>query len=145
MPYSYSILKCYYNNILKTNFYHFQLVIKDYVLALFVLCLVVIDILILGSYTAIEGSRDSLGVRLTSNKENIDDTIGVSCDIFLFSMHSFTSNSFISIPTSQHMRYTATIFTYVKPEAKWLFLPFCLDTKDFCKLLLSYLHSVHVK
>lgn len=53
------------------------MVIKDYVLALLVLCLVVIDILILLSYMAIEGSRDSLGVRLTSNKENTEDTVGV--------------------------------------------------------------------
>lgn len=55
----------------------FQLVIKDYMLALFVLCLVVIDIFILGSYTAIEGHRGQLGVRNTTSKENLEDTIGV--------------------------------------------------------------------
>ena len=55
----------------------FQLVIKDYMLALFVLCLVVIDIFILGLYTAIEGHRGQLGVRNTTSKENLEDTIGV--------------------------------------------------------------------
>ena len=51
--------------------------IKDYVLALLVLCLVVIDLIILGSYTAIEGIRDQLGVKLTANKENREDITGV--------------------------------------------------------------------
>ena len=46
-------------------------------LALFVLCLVVIDIIILGSYSAVEGSRGQLGVRNITNKENLEDVIGV--------------------------------------------------------------------
>ena len=51
--------------------------IKDYALALVVLCLVIIDIVILGSYTAVEGVRGHLGVKLISNKENLEDIIGV--------------------------------------------------------------------
>ena len=54
------------------------MVIKDYALVLFVLCLVVVDILILGSYTSVEFHRSELGVRRTSNKENMEDTVGVS-------------------------------------------------------------------
>ena len=55
----------------------FQIIIKDYALALFVLCLVVIDVAILGIFTTVEGTRGELGVKKTSNKENMEDTIGV--------------------------------------------------------------------
>lgn len=47
-------------------------------LILFVLCLVVIDVFILGSYTAIEGCKGQLGVRKISNKENLEETMGVN-------------------------------------------------------------------
>ena len=51
---------------------------KDYVMALLVLCLVVIDLVILGVYTLTEGLRGNLGVKLTSNREMPNETIGVS-------------------------------------------------------------------
>ena len=51
--------------------------IKDHWLVLFVICLAVIDVLILGSYTATEWSRDQLGVKKIPNKENLEDVIGV--------------------------------------------------------------------
>ena len=54
-----------------------QVKIKDCWLVLIVLCLVVIDVLILGSYTATEWSRGELGVKTIPNKENIEDIIGV--------------------------------------------------------------------
>ena len=44
-----------------------------------VLCLVVIDLVILGAYTLVEGVRGNLGVKLTSNREFPEETIGVSC------------------------------------------------------------------
>ena len=46
-------------------------------LALIVLCLVVIDILILGSYTAAKGSKGELGVKEIANKENREEIMGV--------------------------------------------------------------------
>ena len=45
---------------------------------LFVLCLVVIDLVILGTYTLVEGRRENLGVKLTSNRELPQETFGVS-------------------------------------------------------------------
>ena len=53
------------------------MVVKDYTLALFVAFLVVIDVLILGSYTLAEHERGEIGVKRTSNKEHMEDTIGV--------------------------------------------------------------------
>ena len=54
-----------------------QVVVKDHWLVLFVIGLAVIDVLILGSYTATEWSRDQLGVKSVPNKENPQDVIGV--------------------------------------------------------------------
>ena len=47
-------------------------------LALAVLVLVVIDIVIIGGYLAVEGIRDQLVVDKVSNRENPQDVIGVS-------------------------------------------------------------------
>ena len=54
-----------------------QPLLKDYALTLFVLCLVVIDVFILGIYTVTEGLKGNLGVKLTPNREMNEETIGV--------------------------------------------------------------------
>ena len=46
-------------------------------MALFVLCLVVIDLVILVTYTVVEGVSDNLGVKLTTNRELSEETFGV--------------------------------------------------------------------
>ena len=46
-------------------------------MALFVLCLAIIDIVILLTYTVTEAVRDNLGVKLTSNREMPEETFGV--------------------------------------------------------------------
>ena len=51
--------------------------LKDYCLALFVFCLVFIDLVILGGYSLTEGLRDDLGVKRITNRENPTETIGV--------------------------------------------------------------------
>ena len=51
--------------------------LKDYCLALFVFCLVFIDLVILGGYTLTEGLRGNLGVKRITNRENPTETIGV--------------------------------------------------------------------
>ena len=48
-------------------------------MSLFVLSLVVIDLVILGVYTLVEGLRGNLGVKLTTNQELPQETFGVSC------------------------------------------------------------------
>ena len=55
-----------------------QSLLQDYSMALFVLCLVVIDIVILGVYTVAEAVRGNLGVRDTPNREQPQVTPGVS-------------------------------------------------------------------
>ena len=69
-----------------------QIVIKDYALALFVVGLVVIDVIILGLFTMVEGLRGELGVIRTSNKENMEDTTGVfitlACKAFSTKEHN---------------------------------------------------------
>ena len=55
-----------------------QPALKDHLMALFVLCLVVIDLVILGVYTLTEGLRGNLGVKLVSNREMPNEAIGVS-------------------------------------------------------------------
>ena len=47
-------------------------------MALFVLCLVIIDIVILLLYTVTEAVRGNLGAKLTPNRELPEETIGVS-------------------------------------------------------------------
>ena len=47
-------------------------------MALFVLCLVIIDVFILGIYTVNEGAKGNLGVKLISNRELPEETIGVT-------------------------------------------------------------------
>ena len=47
-------------------------------MSLFVLSLVVIDLVILGVYTLVEGLRGNLGVKLTTNRELPQETFGVS-------------------------------------------------------------------
>ena len=47
-------------------------------MVLLVLCLTIIDLVILGLYTAVEAVRDNLGVKLTSNRELPEEMIGVS-------------------------------------------------------------------
>ena len=56
----------------------FQSLFKDYLMVLFVLCLVIIDIVILLLYTVTEAVRGNLGAKLTSNRELPEETIGVS-------------------------------------------------------------------
>ena len=46
-------------------------------MALFVLCLAIIDVVILLVYTVTEGIRDNLGVKLISNRERPEETFGV--------------------------------------------------------------------
>ena len=47
-------------------------------MALFVLCLAMIDIIILLVHAATEAARDNLGVELTSNRELPEETFGAS-------------------------------------------------------------------
>ena len=47
-------------------------------MALFVLCLAIIDIVILLLYTVTEAVRENLGVKLTSNRELPEQSFGVS-------------------------------------------------------------------
>lgn len=54
-----------------------QPMFRDKPMALFVLCLGVIDIVILLLYTITEGIRNNLGVKLTPNQELPEETIGV--------------------------------------------------------------------
>ena len=46
-------------------------------MTLFVLCLVIIDVFILGTYTINEGAEGNLGVKLIPNREMHEETIGV--------------------------------------------------------------------
>ena len=46
-------------------------------MALFVLCLVIIDVIILLLHAVIEATRDNLGVKLTANREVTEGTFGV--------------------------------------------------------------------
>ena len=50
---------------------------QDYYVVPSVLFLVIIDLVILGVYTMIEGFNDNLGVKLTTNRENPTESIGV--------------------------------------------------------------------
>lgn len=52
--------------------------LKDYVMALLVICLAIIDIIILLIYTVAEAVRDNLGVKLTANQEMPEEYFGVS-------------------------------------------------------------------
>ena len=51
--------------------------LKDYLMALLILCLTIIDIVILLTYTVTEGVRDNLGVKLTTNQELPEKIFGV--------------------------------------------------------------------
>ena len=53
-------------------------VIKDWMLALGVLLLVVIDLIVLITYTAVEGARGNLSAKRVPNRENPEDMVGVS-------------------------------------------------------------------
>ena len=50
----------------------------DWMLALAVLVLVIIDAVIIGCYLVVEGIRDQLVVEKVLNRENSKDVIGVS-------------------------------------------------------------------
>ena len=50
----------------------------DWMLALAVLVLVIIDAVIIGCYLVVEGIRDQLVVEKVLNRENSEDVIGVS-------------------------------------------------------------------
>ena len=54
-----------------------QPLLQDHYMALFVLCLVIIDFIILGVYTMIEAIRGNLGVKRIVNREMPEETIGV--------------------------------------------------------------------
>ena len=51
-------------------------------MALLVLCLVVIDLVILITYLGVEGFRGNLGVKLATNREFPQETIGVSFNFY---------------------------------------------------------------
>lgn len=55
-----------------------QKLFKDYMMAVYVMCLAVIDIVILSLYTISEAVRDELGVKLTLNRELPETVYGVS-------------------------------------------------------------------
>ena len=55
-----------------------QKLFKDYMMAVYVMCLAVIDIVILSLYTISEAARDELGVKLTLNRELPETVSGVS-------------------------------------------------------------------
>jgi gamma-aminobutyric acid type B receptor len=59
---------------LKTSFF------RDYLMALFVLSLAIIDVVILLTYTATEAVRDNLGVKLTANRELPNETFGATAE-----------------------------------------------------------------
>ena len=61
-------------------------VIKDWMLALGVLLLVVIDLIVLITYTAVEGARGNLSAQRVTNRENPEDIIGVLCN-YLFTLN----------------------------------------------------------
>ena len=46
-------------------------------MAFSVLCLAIIDVIILLLHAVIEAARDNLGVKLTQNRENPEETFGV--------------------------------------------------------------------
>ena len=60
----------------------FQSFFQDYLMALFVLCLAIIDIVILLLYTVTEAVRGNLGAKLTPNRELPEETIGVSYTVY---------------------------------------------------------------
>ena len=51
--------------------------LKDYMMALLILCLTIIDVVILLTYTVAEGVRENLGVKLTASQELPEKIIGV--------------------------------------------------------------------
>ena len=60
------------------TFLFIQSRLQDHVMVLGVLCLVLIDLAILGTYTLVEGLRGNLGVERITNREFPEETIGVS-------------------------------------------------------------------
>ena len=52
--------------------------LQDHVMILGVVCLVLIDLAILGIYTLVEGVRSNLDVKRIPNREFSQETIGVS-------------------------------------------------------------------
>lgn len=56
---------------------------KDRMLAMGVAFLVIIDVVILTTYSIVEGIRDQLASKRVPNKENTEDIIGVS----IFTVH----------------------------------------------------------
>ena len=56
--------------------------IRDYHLVMFIAGLVVIDVVILTTYTLAEGLRDNLNPTRTENTENPSDVQGVSAGFF---------------------------------------------------------------
>nr|CAA76688.1 metabotropic glutamate GABA-like receptor [Geodia cydonium] len=76
-----------------------SIVIKDYALALFVVSLVVIDVIILGIFAIVEGLRGELAVHRTSNKENIEDTIGPTCEFHQYYLYICKSKGQVALFT----------------------------------------------
>ncbi len=61
---------------------------SDWKLALVVLVLVMVDLVILVVYTAVEGARGNLEAEKVENRENLSDVKGVSLDSYV--MHGAT-------------------------------------------------------
>ena len=76
-------------------------------MALFVLSLVIIDVFILGTYTINEGLKNNLGVKLISNRELPEETIGVSVTIIIGKL--FYIPNILLQPTAEIHQY----FLYV--------------------------------
>ena len=51
--------------------------LKDYMMALLILCMTIIDMVILLTYTVTEGVRENLGVKLATSQELPEKIIGV--------------------------------------------------------------------
>ena len=90
-------------------FTFFQRLFRDYLMALFVLCLAIIDIVILLLHAVIEATRDNLGVKLIPNRELPEETFGVS--VFAHFVHRVTGY--------RHAKFTLIILQiYIQATAE---------------------------
>ena len=108
-------------------------------MALFVLSLVIIDVFILGTYTINEGVKHNLGVKLISNRELPEETIGVSVTIIIGKF--FYQISYYSL----QQRFISISCISVNLMDKIFCMQYCMDTRDLLHFLLFYLHFVLVK
>ena len=104
--------------------------LQDYYVVPSVLFLVIIDVVILGVYTIIEGFNDKLGVKLTTNRENPTESIGVR--ICWLVLELCKVNFYFSLQLCS----TITFSMCVNLMGKWLFMDSCMGTKAFSMSLL---------